>query len=116
MSDTDTDCLFCKIVAGDIPAEIVSESEHTIAFKDINPEAPTHVLVIPRRHEPDIGSLAAADPDAAIALLNEAKAIADQAGNGSYRLVFNTGADASQTVFHCHGHVLAGRSMTWPPG
>ena len=116
MSDTDTDCLFCKIVAGDIPAEIVSESEHTIAFKDINPEAPTHVLVIPKRHEPDIGSLAAADPDAAIALLNEAQAIADQAGNGFYRLVFNTGADASQTVFHCHGHVLAGRSMTWPPG
>lgn len=109
------DCLFCKIVAGDIPAEIVRESEHTIAFKDINPEAPTHVLVIPRRHEPDIGSLAVADPDAAIALLNEAKAIADQAG-GSFRLVFNTGADANQMVFHCHGHVLAGRSMSWPPG
>ena len=98
------DCLFCKIIAGDIPAEIVSESEHTIAFKDINPEAPTHVLVIPRRHEPDIGSLA------------EARAVAESAGNGSYRLVFNTGADAAQTVFHCHGHVLAGRSMSWPPG
>ena len=113
MSD---DCLFCKIIAGDIPAEIVSESEHTIAFKDNNPEAPTHVLVIPRRHEPDIGSLAAADPAAAIALLNEARAVADSAGNGSYRLVFNTGADAAQTVFHCHGHMLAGRSMGWPPG
>ena len=113
---SDPDCLFCKIVAGDIPAGIVRESEHTIAFKDINPEAPTHVLVVPRRHEPDIGSLAAADPEAAIALLAEAKAIADQAGNGSYRLVFNTGADANQTVFHCHGHVLAGRPMSWPPG
>ena len=109
------DCLFCKIVAGDIPADIVRESEHTVAFKDINPEAPTHVLVIPKRHEPDIGSLAAADPDAAVTLLNEAKAIADGAG-GSYRLVFNTGADANQTVFHCHGHVLAGRTLSWPPG
>ncbi|MEO6604065.1 MAG: HIT domain-containing protein [Aeromicrobium sp.] len=116
MSQTDPDCLFCKIVAGDIPAEIVSESEHTIAFRDIKPEAPTHVLVIPRRHEPDIGSLAAADPDAAIALIAEARAIAESAGNGSYRLVFNTGADDNQTVFHCHGHVLAGRPMNWPPG
>ncbi len=113
---SDPDCLFCKIVAGDIPADVVSESEHTIAFKDINPEAPTHVLVIPKRHEPDIGSLAAADPDAAITLIAEAKAIAESAGNGSYRLVFNTGADANQTVFHCHGHVLAGRNMSWPPG
>ncbi|MEO6605225.1 MAG: HIT domain-containing protein [Aeromicrobium sp.] len=113
---SETDCLFCKIIAGDIPAEIVRESEHTIAFKDINPEAPTHVLVIPRRHEPDIGGLADADPDAAIELIAEAKAVADAAGNGSYRLVFNTGADANQTVFHCHGHVLAGRNMSWPPG
>ncbi len=115
MTDT-ADCLFCKIVAGDIPADIVSESEHTIAFRDINPQAPTHALIIPKRHEPDIGSLAAADPDAAIALIAEAQAIAESAGSGSYRLVFNTGADAAQTVFHCHGHVLAGRSMSWPPG
>lgn len=113
---TQDDCLFCKIAAGDIPAEIVRESEHTIAFKDINPEAPTHVLVIPRRHEPDIASLAAADPEAAVTLLNEAKAVAEATDNGSYRLVFNTGADAQQTVFHCHGHVLAGRSLSWPPG
>ncbi len=113
---TQHDCLFCQIVAGEVPATIVSESPHTIAFKDIKPEAPTHVLVIPRRHEPDIGSLAAADPDAAITLIAEARAIAESAGNGSYRLVFNTGADANQTVFHCHGHVLAGRNMSWPPG
>ncbi|MCW2799248.1 MAG: histidine triad nucleotide-binding protein [Aeromicrobium sp.] len=116
MSVTDPDCLFCKIVAGDIPADIVSETEHTVAFRDVNPQAPTHVLVIPRRHEPNIGSLAAADPEATITLLAEARSIAEAEGNGSYRLVFNTGADAHQTVFHCHGHVLAGRSMAWPPG
>jgi histidine triad (HIT) family protein len=112
----DPDCLFCKIVAGDIPAEIVSQTEHTVAFRDLDPQAPTHVLVIPKRHEPDIGSLAAVDVDATIALLAEARQIAGSEGNGSYRLVFNTGADAHQTVFHCHAHVLAGRAFGWPPG
>lgn len=116
MTSPAQDCLFCKIVGGDIPADVVSETEHTIAFRDVDPQAPTHVLVIPRRHEPDIGSLAAADPDAALALLAEARAIAETQDNGSYRLVFNTGADAHQTVFHCHGHVLAGRPLGWPPG
>jgi histidine triad (HIT) family protein len=113
---TDPDCLFCKIVAGDIPAEIVAETDHTVAFRDLNPQAPTHVLVIPRRHEPDIGSLAVADPEATIAVLAEARRVADSEGTGSYRLVFNTGAEANQTVFHCHAHVLSGRSMGWPPG
>ncbi|MBC7632591.1 HIT domain-containing protein [Aeromicrobium sp.] len=113
---TDPDCLFCKIVAGDIPADIVSETEHTVAFRDLSPQAPTHVLVIPRTHEPDIGSLAAADAEATIALLAEARTIAGAESNGSYRLVFNTGADAHQTVFHCHAHVLAGRPLGWPPG
>lgn len=116
MSASDPGCLFCKIVAGDIPAEIVAETDHTVAFRDLNPQAPTHVLVIPRRHEPDIGSLAAADPEATIAVLAEARRIADSEGTGSYRLVFNTGAEANQTVFHCHAHVLSGRSMSWPPG
>jgi histidine triad (HIT) family protein len=116
MSLSDPDCLFCKIVTGDIPAEIVSSTPHTLAFRDLDPQAPTHVLVIPRRHEPDIGSLAAADPEATIALLGEARQVAESEGNGSYRLVFNTGVDAHQTVFHCHAHVLAGREMGWPPG
>jgi histidine triad (HIT) family protein len=116
MSVSDPDCLFCKIVSGDIPAEIVSTTEHTVAFRDLNPQAPTHVLVIPKRHEPDIGSLAAADPDATLTLLAEARRIAESEGNGSYRLVFNTGADAHQTVFHAHAHVLAGRELGWPPG
>ncbi|MEH3033828.1 MAG: HIT domain-containing protein [Aeromicrobium erythreum] len=110
-----SDCLFCSILAGDVPADVVAESDTALAFRDISPQAPTHVLVIPRRHEPDIGSLAAADPAAAVGVLDLAKQVADEAG-GSYRLVFNTGADAHQTVFHCHGHVLAGRPLSWPPG
>ncbi|MCK5892472.1 MAG: histidine triad nucleotide-binding protein [Aeromicrobium sp.] len=113
MSD---DCLFCSIVAGDVPADVVGETDHTLAFRDINPQAPTHVLVIPKRHEPDVASLAAADPEATVDLITHTRRIADELGTGSYRLVFNTGADAFQTVFHCHGHVLSGRSLTWPPG
>jgi histidine triad (HIT) family protein len=114
---TDPDCLFCKIVGGDISADVVREAEHTVAFRDLNPQAPTHVLVVPRRHEPDIGSLVAAAPDEAAALLSEAREVADQEGaDGNYRLVFNTGPDANQSVFHCHVHVLAGRAFTWPPG
>jgi len=111
----DTDCLFCKIVAGEIPAERVAETELICAFRDVNPQAPTHVLVVPKRHEPDIGTLAAADPASAIAVLDLAREVADGVG-GSYRLVFNTGSDAQQTVFHCHAHVIAGRPLTWPPG
>jgi len=110
------DCLFCKIVAGEIPAEIVSTTEHTVAFRDISPQAPTHVLVVPRIHSADAASLAIDSPEAAAALLVETRRIAVAAGHDSYRLVFNTGADAGQTVFHAHGHVLAGRDLTWPPG
>lgn len=112
----DADCLFCRIVAGEIPAEVVAETEHTVAFRDINPQAPTHVLVIPWVHEPDIASLASAAPEAAAALLVETRRIAELDGHDSYRLAFNTGADAGQTVFHAHGHVLAGRALAWPPG
>ncbi|MCW2768794.1 MAG: histidine triad nucleotide-binding protein [Aeromicrobium sp.] len=116
MSGTDPDCLFCKIVAGQIPAEIVSETEHTVAFRDINGQAPTHVLVVPRLHAPDIASLAVVAPDVAASLLLETRRIALEAGHEAYRLVFNTGADAGQSVFHAHGHVLAGRDLSWPPG
>lgn len=110
------DCLFCKIVAGEIPAERVAESDLALAFRDVNPQAPTHVLVVPKRHEPDIGSLAAADPASAVAVLDLAQQVADAESSGQFRLVFNTGPDALQTVFHCHGHVIAGRSLGWPPG
>ncbi len=110
-----SDCLFCKILDGDVPSEEVGSNDHAYAFRDVSPQAPTHVLVIPRRHEPDVGSLVEADPEAAVGVLGLAKQVADEVG-GSYRLVFNTGADAHQTVFHCHAHVLAGRPLGWPPG
>lgn len=105
------DCIFCKIVAGEIPAEIVAETEHTVAFRDISPKAPVHLLVVPRVHEPDIASLAAAHPQVAAELLAQTRALADAAGASDYRLIFNTGADAGQTVFHAHGHVLAGGNV-----
>lgn len=110
------ECLFCRIVAGEIPAEIVAESDHALAFRDIAPQAPTHVLVIPRRHAVDVPALAAADPTALADLVSLGSRVAEAEGAMGFRLVFNTGADAGQTVFHCHGHVLAGRALTWPPG
>ena len=113
----DPECPFCRIVAGDVPAEIVHESEHAVAFRDLEPQAPTHVLVVPRRHEPDLASLARADADAVVGLTRAIADVADAEGLGAgYRTVFNTGAQAHQTVFHCHGHVLGGRAMRWPPG
>ena len=109
------DCLFCKIVAGDIPSTIVYQDQDVIAFSDVAPKAPTHVLVIPRRHLADIGELAA-DPQLAGALVAGIAAVVESLGLSSYRTVFNTGAEAGQTVFHVHAHVLAGRNLTWPPG
>jgi histidine triad (HIT) family protein len=114
---TDEDCLFCKIVSGDIDADVVHESPTTIAFRDLDPQAPTHVLVIPRSHYPNAAALAAGEPETAVDLFTAAGAIAESEGLGEgYRLVFNTGASAHQTVFHAHLHVLGGRAMTWPPG
>lgn len=115
---TDPDCLFCRIVAGDIPATTVHEDAATVAFRDLDPQAPTHVLVIPRHHVPDVGGLAAERPDDAVALLDAVRRVAEQEGvaEGGYRSVFNTGKDAHQTVFHAHVHVLGGRAMAWPPG
>ena len=110
------DCLFCKIVAGDVPGEVVHTTERTVAFRDVNPQAPVHVLVVPRDHHPDAATLAAADPATMSELVQTAAAVAPAAGYDDYRLVFDTGADAGQTVFHAHLHLLAGRSFTWPPG
>jgi histidine triad (HIT) family protein len=113
----DPDCLFCKIIVGDIPSEVVHETETTLAFRDIEPQAPTHVLVIPREHHQDAAALTAEAPDTAVDLLNAAASVAKQEGlDDGYRLVFNTGARAHQTVFHAHVHVLGGRAMGWPPG
>lgn len=110
------DCLFCRIVAGEIPATVVKEGDRVLAFGDVNPQAPTHVLVVPRDHHDNVAALAAADPDALAELVTITSAIAADGGEDSYRLVFNTGERAGQSVFHVHGHVLAGRRMTWPPG
>ena len=109
------DCLFCKIVAGEIPADVVHTSERVVAFRDINPQAPTHVLVIPKEHRPNAAATAA-DAETTAELLTAAAAIAEADGHADYRLVFNTGAGAGQTVFHTHLHLLAGRPLTWPPG
>lgn len=114
---TDDACLFCRIVAGDIPADTVAETERALAFRDIEPQAPTHILVIPKSHHATLPELAAADPDAALAVLGLAREVAvdDGVGDG-YRLVCNNGAPAQQSVFHAHLHVLGGRPFTWPPG
>ncbi|MFF1838074.1 histidine triad nucleotide-binding protein [Streptomyces sp. NPDC058231] len=113
-----SDCLFCKIVSGEIPATIVRETETTVAFRDINPQAPTHVLVIPRVHHPDAATLAVAEPQIVADILRETAAVAadEKIADTGYRVVFNTGSGAGQTVFHAHAHVLGGRGMQWPPG
>ncbi|MBT2481843.1 histidine triad nucleotide-binding protein [Streptomyces sp. ISL-94] len=112
------DCLFCKIVAGTVPATVVRETETTVAFRDINPQAPTHVLVIPKVHYPTAVALAEAEPAIAADILREAAQIAadEKIDDHGYRVVFNTGTGAGQTVFHVHAHVLGGRGLQWPPG
>ena len=110
-------CLFCGIVARDIPATVVAETVRTLAFRDLNPVAPTHVLVVPKDHFATAVELAEADPMYAGELLAAAGAIARQEGlTGGYRLVTNTGDDAGQSVPHVHVHVLGGRLLGWPPG
>ncbi len=113
-----TDCLFCAIAAGDIPADVVYRDDDVLAFRDISPQAPVHVLVIPRAHFANAADLAAADPALAGRLLVVAGAIAAQEGvaESGYRLVTNTGAGAGQSVDHVHFHLLGGRSLSWPPG
>ncbi len=113
-----SDCLFCKICAGEIPASVVYEDENVLAFEDVNPQAPTHVLVIPRRHISTVNDLQAGDAELVGQLYLAAQKIADRAGvaEDGYRLVMNCNEKAGQTVFHIHLHLLAGRNMTWPPG
>ena len=117
MDDRDPECLFCRIVAGEIPSDRVHEDDDVVAFRDINPQAPTHVLVIPRRHIADAHGLSAADAPILARLFEVTNRLADEASlvNG-YRIVTNVGADAGQTVFHLHFHLLGGRPMGWPPG
>jgi len=112
------DCLFCKIASGELPATLVLETERTIAFRDINPQAPIHVLIIPKRHYRDLADLAAADAELLAEMAGQAHevALADGIAETGYRVVFNTGSNAGQTVEHAHAHVLGGRPMAWPPG
>ncbi|PCI08490.1 MAG: histidine triad nucleotide-binding protein [Gammaproteobacteria bacterium] len=113
-----TDCLFCKICDGEIPADTVFENDDLLAFRDVNPQAPTHILIIPKKHISTINDLAENDEAIMGKLCSAAKSIAAQEGvsDDGYRLVVNCNARAGQTVFHIHMHLLAGRNMTWPPG
>lgn len=112
------DCLFCRIVAGQIPATIVYQNDDVVAFKDITPQAPAHVLVVPRRHVASLNDLGPDDDALVGKMVRAAAAIAKEHGHadGGYRTVFNCNADAGQTVFHIHLHLLGGRKMAWPPG
>lgn len=105
------ECVFCQIVAGELPVDLLHDDEHVVAFRDQAPKAEVHLLVVPRRHVRDVGE-AAADPQVLAALVRAAGALAAEHADGDYRLVFNTGPGAGQTVFHAHGHLLAGRGAT----
>jgi len=111
-------CLFCKIIAGEIPSKKVHEDAELFAFEDINPQAPAHVLVVPKRHIETLNDLQAGDDELVGSMVRCAAGIAKARGvdAGGYRTVFNCNSDAGQTVFHIHLHVLGGRRMTWPPG
>jgi histidine triad (HIT) family protein len=112
------DCLFCRIIAGEIPADIVHTDDRSIAFRDINPQAPTHILVIPREHIESLDEAAQRDEATLGHLLRVAARVANQEGlsESGYRTVANTGAGAGQSVFHLHLHLLGGRQLNWPPG
>ena len=112
------ECLFCRIVAGQIPATIVYQNDDVVAFKDITPQAPAHVLVVPRRHVASLNDLGPDDDALVGQMVRAAAAIAKDQGHADrgYRTVFNCNADAGQTVFHIHLHLLGGRKMAWPPG
>ena len=112
------DCLFCKIIQKEIPAQIVHEDELCVAFEDINPQAPVHILILPRRHLPSLNDAAPEDAPLLGQLHVVAARLAQEKGiaESGYRTVFNTGAGAGQSVFHIHLHLLGGRSFSWPPG
>ena len=110
------DCIFCKIITGEIPAEIVFRSENVVAFNDLNPQAPTHVLLVPTIHTENAAGLAKISATITAALFSAADEIATERALTGYRTVFNTGESAGQSVFHAHLHLLGGRGLAWPPG
>ena len=109
-------CLFCRIIAGELPATIVYRDDDVIAFRDVNPQAPTHILVIPTRHITSIADTQDSDAELLGRLITVAKQVAQTEKLSGYRLVVNTGTQAGQSVFHLHVHILGGRAMRWPPG
>ena len=113
-----SDCLFCRIAAGQIPASIVYQDDRLVAFRDVNPQAPLHVLIVPRRHIATLNDLTAAEDSLVGEMIRRAATIAGQQGHADagYRTLLNCNQDAGQSVFHIHLHLLAGRSMSWPPG
>ena len=115
---TDPDCLFCRIVAGTIPADVVAETDETLAFRDIDPQAPVHVLVVPKEHVTSVGDAEDGHRDVLGAVLLAARDVARAEGvaESGFRTVLNTGDDGGQSVHHLHAHVLGGRVMTWPAG
>ncbi len=117
MSDT-SGCLFCRIVAGEIPSDVVHRTERVVAFRDVNPQAPVHVLVVPRRHIDDAGALGPDDAEVLAHMFVAARQVAEAEGiaERGYRLLFNVGEDASNSVPHLHLHVVGGRRLAWPPG
>jgi histidine triad (HIT) family protein len=116
MSSVEADCLFCKIVAGTIPANVVMRNDLMLAFRDITPKAPTHILIVPTSHAKNAVELAGISPESLTAMFVAAGELASSEGLDGYRTVFNTGESGGQTVFHAHMHLLGGRSFTWPPG
>lgn len=111
----DTDCLFCRIVAGELPSNRVAETENVIAFTDIDPQAPVHVLVVPRAHYGDVAQVAAGDPELLAEMVTLADQVAGSLADGQFRLIFNSGPRAGQSVFHVHAHVIAGKQLGWTP-
>jgi histidine triad (HIT) family protein len=109
-------CIFCKIAEGSVPADLLYESEHVVAFRDLEPQAPVHILIIPKAHYENAAELAAAESVTLSELFTAAGTLAAELALNGYRLVFNTGTSAGQSVFHAHLHLLAGRSFAWPPG
>jgi histidine triad (HIT) family protein len=110
------DCLFCRIVRGEIPAKLVAQTDSCVAFRDIDPRAPTHVLIVPREHVPTLSDVTDPELVGTMALLAAEIAKREGVSAGGYRTVINTNADAGQTVFHLHMHLLGGRPFGWPPG
>ena len=109
-------CLFCKIIADEIPAELKFQDEQVVAFADINPQAPVHFLIVPKLHVENAAELAQKSPAALSAVFAAADQLAKAEGLTGYRTIFNTGADAGQSVFHAHLHLMGGRGLAWPPG